>query len=43
MQGMLGVPGTPQQRAHIEWVIGTIRRECLDHLIVFDETTLSRP
>ena len=23
-------------------MIGTIRRECLDHLIVFDEATLSR-
>jgi transposase InsO family protein len=35
-----GVPGAPQQRAYIERVIGTIRRECLDHLIVFDEAML---
>jgi transposase InsO family protein len=32
----------PQQRADIERVIGTIRRECLDHLIVFNEATLCR-
>jgi hypothetical protein len=36
------VPGAPQQRAYIERVIGTIRRECLDHLIVFDEASLLR-
>jgi len=33
------VPGVPQ-RAHIEQVIGTIRRECLDHSIVFNEAML---
>jgi hypothetical protein len=27
--------GAPRQRAYIERVIGTIRRECLDHVIVF--------
>jgi hypothetical protein len=26
----------------VERVIGTIRRECLDHVIVFDETSLRR-
>jgi transposase InsO family protein len=39
---VLGAPGVPQQRAYIERVIGTIRRECLDHLIVFNEATLCR-
>jgi putative transposase len=39
---LLGAPGVPQQRAYIERVIGTIRRECLDHLIVFDEASLLR-
>ncbi|HKE27132.1 MAG TPA: integrase core domain-containing protein [Bryobacteraceae bacterium] len=39
---VLGAPRVPQQRAYIERVIGTIRRECLDHLIVFDEGSLLR-
>src|SRR5262249_51006599 len=32
IQELLGAPGAPPQRAYIERVIGTIRRECLDHL-----------
>ena len=28
---------SPLQNAHVERVIGTIRRECLDHVIVFGE------
>jgi hypothetical protein len=32
----------PWQRAYVERVIGTIRRECLDHLIVFNERSLHR-
>ena len=31
-----------QARAYVERVIGTIRRECLDHLIVFHERSLHR-
>ena len=42
IQEMLGAPGVPQQRAYIERVIGTIRRECLDHMIVFNEASLRR-
>src|SRR5215469_10725309 len=34
IEEMLGAPGVPQKRAYIERVIGTIRRECLDHLIM---------
>ena len=30
------------QRAYVERVIGTIRRECLDHRIVFNERSLCR-
>ena len=30
------------QRAYVERVIGTIRRECLDHVIVFNQSSLSR-
>jgi putative transposase len=29
-------------RAYVERVIGTIRRECLDHIIVFNERSLYR-
>jgi hypothetical protein len=32
----------PLQRAYIERVIGTIRRECLDHLIIVNEAALHR-
>ena len=39
---MLGAPGAPQQRAYIERVIGTTRRECLDHVIVLNEASLRR-
>jgi putative transposase len=39
---VLSAPRSPWQRAYIERVIGTIRRECLDHVIVFNRTSLSR-
>ena len=39
---VLSAPRTPWQRAYVERVIGTIRRECLDHLIVFNEASLRR-
>src|SRR5215468_6941114 len=39
---VLSAPRSPWQRAYIERVIGTIRRECLDHVIVFSEAGLSR-
>jgi transposase InsO family protein len=42
IEEVLGAPGVPQQRAYIERVIGTIRRECPDHVIVFNETSLCR-
>jgi len=35
-------PGSPWQNGHAERLIGTIRRECLDHLIVFGEAHLRR-
>jgi transposase InsO family protein len=37
---VLSTPGSPWQRAYIERVIGTIRRECLDHVIVCSERSL---
>jgi transposase InsO family protein len=39
---VLSAPRSPWQRAYIERVIGTIRRECLDHVVVFDEMSLLR-
>jgi putative transposase len=38
----LSAPASPWQRAYIERLIGSIRRECLDHLIVFNERTLKQ-
>src|SRR6187549_1002481 len=39
---VLSAPRSPWQRAYVERVIGTIRRECLDHIIVFSERGLYR-
>ncbi len=35
-------PRSPWQNAHVERLIGSIRRECLDHVIVFGEAHLRR-
>jgi transposase InsO family protein len=35
-------PRSPWQNAHVERLIGSIRRECLDHVVVFDEQHLRR-
>jgi putative transposase len=40
---VLSAPRSPWQRAYVERVIGTIRREGLDHVIVFNQTSLTRP
>lgn len=40
IQQVLSAPRSPWQRAYIERLIGSIRRECLDHFIVFNERTL---
>jgi transposase InsO family protein len=39
---VLSAPRSPWQRGYVERVIGTIRRECLDHMVVFNESSLSR-
>jgi transposase InsO family protein len=39
---VLSAPRSPWQRAYVERVIGTIRRECLDHMIVFSEQSVRR-
>jgi hypothetical protein len=33
-------PRSPWQNGHVERLTGSIRRECLDHLVVFDEARL---
>ena len=35
-------PRSPWQNACVERVIGTIRRECLDHIVIFNEHHLRR-
>jgi putative transposase len=42
LEEVLSTPRSPWQRAYVERLIGTIRRECLDHVIVFNETSLRR-
>ncbi len=37
---VLSAPRSPWQRAYVERLIGTIRRECLDHMVVFNERSL---
>jgi transposase InsO family protein len=39
---VLGAPRAPWQRAYVERMVGSIRRDCLDHLIVLDESSLRR-
>src|SRR5438270_7783773 len=42
IQQVLSAPRSPWQRAYVERVIGSLRRECLDHVIVFSEGSLRR-
>jgi transposase InsO family protein len=35
-------PRSPWQNGHVERLIGSVRRECLDHLVVFGEAHLRR-
>jgi transposase InsO family protein len=35
-------PRSPWQNAYVERLIGSVRRECLDHVIVFGEAHLRR-
>ena len=42
IEEVLSTPRSPWQRAYVERLIGSIRRECLDHVIVFDERSLRR-
>jgi transposase InsO family protein len=42
IEEVLSAPRSLWQRAYVERVIGSIRRECLDHVIVFHERSLRR-
>ncbi len=39
---VLTAPRAPWQNPYVERVIGSIRRECLDHVIIFNERHLHR-
>jgi putative transposase len=39
---VLSAPSSPWQNPYVERLIGSIRRECLDHVIIFNETHLRR-
>ena len=39
---VLSTPRSPWQRAYVERVIGSLRRECLDHVVVFNAMSLRR-
>ncbi len=39
---VLTAPRSPWQSPYVERLIGSVRRECLDHLIVFNESSLRR-
>jgi putative transposase len=39
---VLTAPQSPWQNAYVERLIGSIRRECLDHVIVLNEASLRR-
>ena len=34
---VITAPRSPWQNAYVERVIGSIRRECLDHILIFNE------
>src|SRR3974377_1416999 len=42
IEEVLCPPRSPWQKAYVERFIGSIRRECLDHVIVFNEASLYR-
>ena len=42
IQEVLTAPQSPWQNCYVERLIGSIRRECLDHVIVLNETSLRR-
>jgi transposase InsO family protein len=39
---VITAPRSPWQNPYVERVIGSIRRECLDHVVIFNERHLRR-
>ena len=42
IEEVVTAPRSPWQNAYVERIIGSIRRECLDHVVIFDERHLRR-
>jgi Integrase core domain len=42
MKEVVSAPRSPWQNPYVERLIGSIRRECLDHTIIFNESHLRR-
>jgi hypothetical protein len=42
IEQVVTAPRSPWQNAYVERIIGSIRRECLDHVIILDESHLRR-
>jgi putative transposase len=42
LKEVLSAPRSPWQNAYVERLIGSIRRECLDHVVVLSEGHLRR-
>ena len=42
MEEMITAPRSPWQNPYVERLIGSVRRECLDHVIVWNERSLRR-
>jgi putative transposase len=42
MDKVVTAPPSPWQNPYVERIIGSIRRECLNHVIIFDEHHLRR-
>src|SRR5260370_14362640 len=42
MEGVITAPLSPWQNPYVERLIGSVRRECLDHVIVWNERSLRR-
>jgi putative transposase len=42
LKEVVTAPRSPWQNAYVERVIGSIRRDCLDHVVVFNERHLRR-
>jgi hypothetical protein len=42
MEEVITAPPSPWQNPYVERLIGSVRRECLDHVIVWNERSLRR-